>query len=252
MAVFGAIMGLIQRRKTGKGQWIDFAQMQALIHHFAEIYMDTAWNDRNQRTLGNRHPTAVQGCYPCRGPELTEETARDGGERWINITINNDEEWKSLCTVMGNPEWSKQEMFGTQESRRRHHDEFDRYVTEFTIHRDNFELFYVLQTYGVPSGPVEDWRDAHMDPQLNYRGFFQTISSEDAGTYRYSGFPWKFSETPLRVTHSPCALGEDNDYVYREVIKLTDEEIADLVNKKVIGDLSYEWAGPRPDYLAGK
>ena len=252
MAVFGAIMGLIQRRKTGKGQWIDFAQMQALIHHFAEIYMDAAWNDRNQRTLGNRHPTAVQGCYPCRGPESTDETARIGGERWINITINNDDEWKSLCTVMGNPDWSKEERFGTQESRRRHHDEFDRHVAKFTLHRDNFELFYVLQSYGVPAGPVEDWRDAHMDPQLNSRGFFQTIAAKDVGTYRYAGFPWKFSETPLKVTHPPCALGEDNDYVYRKVIKLTDEEIVELVKKKVIGDLLYEWAGIRPDYLAGK
>jgi crotonobetainyl-CoA:carnitine CoA-transferase CaiB-like acyl-CoA transferase len=252
MAVFGAIMGLLQRLKTGKGQWIDFAQMQALIHHFAEIYMDAAWNGRSQRTLGNRHHTAIQGCYPCRGPELTEETARDGGERWINITINNDEEWKNLCNVMGNPEWSRQEKFSTQESRRRYHDEFDRHVADFTLYRDNFELFYVLQSYGIPSGPVEDWRDTHMDPQLNFRGFFQTISSKDVGTYRYSGFPWKFSETSLRVTHSPCALGEDNDYVYRKVIKLTDEEIADLVNKKVIGDLSYEWAGPRPDYLSDK
>ena len=250
MAVFGAIMGLMQRRKTGKGQWIDFAQMQAMYHHFAEIYMDAAWNDRDQRTLGNRHPTAVQGCYPCRGPEPTLETAIHGGERWINITIDNDEAWAGLVRVMGNPAWAEDEKFASQEGRRRHHDEFDRRVSEFTGHRDNFELFYVLQAYGVPAGPVEDYRDTHMDPQLNFRGFFQTIGAEDVGTYRYPGFPWKFPATPLRVTHPPCRLGEDNDYIYREVMQLTDEEITDLEAKGVIGDLEYDWAGPMPDYLS--
>jgi len=249
MAVFGAILGLIQREKTGKGQWCDFAQMQAMMHHFAEIYMDAAWNGRDQRTLGNRHPTAVQGCYPCRGPEPTEETAREGGERWINITINDDGEWEALCEVLGDPDWTKDEKFATQESRRKHHDEFDRHIEAFTRHRDNFELFYVLQDYGVPAGPVEDHRDAHMDPQLNARNFFRTITGPDVGTFRYPAFPWNFSKTPLQVTHPPCRLGGDNDYVYREVIGLTDDEISDLTGKKVIGDLTYDWAGPMPEYL---
>jgi len=250
MAVFGAIMGLMQREMTGKGQWIDFAQMQALIPHIGEIYMDAAWNGRDQKTMGNRHPTAVQGCYPCRGPEPTEETAINGGERWINITINNDEEWEGLCKVMGHPKWSKSERFARQEDRHRHHDELDAHIEAFTRDRDNFELFYVLQHHGVPSGPVEDHRDSHMDPQLNAREFFQTMTAADIGTYRYAGFPWKFSGTPLKVTHPPCALGEDNEYIYREVIGLTEEEISDLKKKDIIGDLQYEWAGPMPEHIA--
>ena len=249
MAVFGAVMGLIQRRKTGKGQWMDFAQMQALTHHFADIYMDAAWNGRDHRTLGNRHPTAVQGCYPCRGPEPTEVTAIEGGERWINITLNNDEEWQGLCNVLGNPDWTGDKKFATQESRREHHDEFDEHMEAFTRQRDNFELFYVLQKHGVPAGPVEDYRDTHMDPQLNARDFFRTITGPDIGTYRYPAIPWKFSETPLKVTHPPCRLGEDNDYIYRQVIGLSDKEIADLTKKDIIGDLTYDWAGPMPDYL---
>jgi benzylsuccinate CoA-transferase BbsF subunit len=252
MAVFGAIMALIQRGKTGEGQWMDFAQMQSMMHHFAEIYMDAAWNGRDHRTLGNRHPTAVQGCYPCRGPEPTEDTALYGGERWINITINDDAEWRGLCDVMGNPDWTKEERFATRESRLTHHDEIDRQIEIFTRQRDNFELFYVLQDNGVPAGPVEDYRDTHMDPQLNFRNFFRTISAPDVGTYRYPAVPWQFSETPIEVTRPPCRLGEDNDYIYGEVIGLTDEEISTLEKKEVIGDLSYDWAGPMPDYLVDR
>ena len=186
----------------------------------------------------------------CRGPEPTEQTAINGGERWINITINNDQEWQGLCQVMGHPKWSKSEKFATQMDRHRHHDELDTHIEAFTRNRDNFELFYVLQDHGVPSGPVEDHRDSHMDPQLNFREFFHTMTTEDIGTYRYSGFPWKFSETPLKVTRPPCAMGEDNEYVYREVIGLTEEEISDLKEKDVIGDLEYDWAGPMPEHIA--
>ena len=250
MAVFGIIMGLLQREKTGKGQWIDFGQIEGMIHHYGEIYMDAAWNGRVQRTIGNRHPTAVQGCYLCRGPEPTFDTVVNGGERWINITINNDAEWKSFCQVMGNPEWCRDEKFATAEGRRRYHDELDVRIEAFTKTRDNFELFYVLQTRGVSAGPVEDNRDSHMDPQLNARNFFEVITGADIGTYRYPGYPWKFSETPCRVTHPPIMLGEDNDYVYRKVIGMTEAEIADLTEKKIIGDLIYPWIGPMPDHIA--
>ncbi len=250
MGAFMAIMGLFYRKRTGKGLWVDFAQIESVIPHLGEIYMDAAWNGRNQRTIGNRHPTAIQGCYRCRGPEPTLDTARFGGERWINITINNDEEWEGFCKALGNPEWTKDEKFADHLSRYRNHDELDRRIEEFTRQRDNFELMYVLQEHGVPAGVVQDWRDGHMCPQLNARGFFQTISQADTGTYRYPGFPWKFSETPLRVTHPPCMLGEDDDYVFKQVIGMADDEIARLKEQQVIGVKEYPWAGPRPDWLA--
>ncbi len=47
-------------------------------------------------------------------------------------------------------------------------------------------------------------------------------------------------------THPPCMLGEDNEYVYRDVIGLSDSEIIELEEKGVIGDLQYDWAGLCP------
>ena len=96
---------------------------------------------------------------------------------------------------------------------------------------------------------MEDPRDSFMDPQLNAREFFQTINGPDIGPYRYPGFPWKFSESPLQVFQPPCMLGEHNDYVYKDVIGLTDKEMDDLESAGVIGDLTYDWAGPMPDHI---
>jgi crotonobetainyl-CoA:carnitine CoA-transferase CaiB-like acyl-CoA transferase len=231
LAAFAAIMALRHRQRTGRGQWIDFAQIESVFPQLAEAYMDYAWNGRNQRTIGNHHPSAFQGCYRCRGQY-----------RWVNITINSDEEWQHFCSAIGNPPWTEDERFSDVLSRYKNHDELDRLIEEWTSQHDNFEVFYIMQRHGVPAGPVEDHRDAYMDPQLNARDFFQVISQADIGTYRYPGFLWKMSETPCSYRLPPCRLGEHNDYVFREVIGLSEEEITRLQEEKIIGGERYLWA----------
>ena len=231
LAAFAAIMALDQRKKTGRGQWIDFGQIESVFPHLAEALMDYAWNGREQRTIGNRHPSAIQGCYRCRG-----------SDRWVNITIASDEEWKGFCHALSNPSWCTEERFSDPLSRYKNHDELDRLIEEWTVQHDNFEIFYSLQKYGVPAGPVEDQRDTYMDPQLNAREFFHVISQEDVGTYRYPGFLWKMSETPCQYRLPPCRLGEHNEYVFKNVMGMSDEEIAELEKEKIIGGDRYIWA----------
>jgi len=60
------------------------------------------------------------------------DTVIYGGERWINITITNDEEWKGFCRVVGNPEWTGDEKFATAENRRQNHDELDKHIDRWT------------------------------------------------------------------------------------------------------------------------
>ena len=170
-AALGAIMGLRKRKRTGKGTAIDFAQIESFMTQLGEIYMDYTWNKRVQRTLGNRHPKAVQGCYRARGEDA-----------WVNITINNDEEWQGLCRAMGHPPWTKEDRFSTHEKRRVNHDAFDEHVEAWTVMYDKYEAFMILQNHGVPAGPVHYEADTFNDPHLNARGFFETIFQEDVGT----------------------------------------------------------------------
>jgi len=248
LAAMAAVMGLIYRRRTGKGVWVDFAQVQTVPNQLADLYMDAAWNKRDRRTIGNRHPSAVQGCYRCRGPEPTLETAYLGGEKWVNITISNDEEWEGFCRALGDPEWTKDERFADPVSRRRHQDELDAHIEAWTRQHDSFEVFYLLQRQGVPAGPVLDWRDTYADPQLNARDFFVVTGNEDVGLHRYPGFAWKFSKTPLQVTSPVARLGEHTAYVCKEILGMSDEEYACLKAKEVVGRDTYPWAPPRPDY----
>jgi len=230
MAAIGAILALRQRRRTGKGMAVDFAQIESMIPQLGEIYMDYAWNRRNQRTLGNRHPSAVQGCY-----------RRRGEDNWVNITINNDKEWLGLCRVMGNPDWARDPIFSNQVGRRENHDAIDMHLEKWTLKYDKFELFHILQKEGVPAGPVLTEKETYGDPHLNSRGFFKVIHQKDTGSYRYPGFLWNMSEMPPECQIPPPLMGEHNEYVFKEILGLSEKEINELTNKKVIGGDRYVW-----------
>ena len=153
----------------------------------------------------------------------------------MNITIVNDKQWEGFCRALGNPAWTNGGKFSTTLSRYKNHDELDSLIEEWTRQHGHFEIMYLLQKEGVPAGPVEDPRDAYDDPQLKERGFFEQITHEDVGTYLHPGMLWKMSKTPLSVRKPPCRLGEHNEYVYKKIIGVSDEEYAELEREGHIG-----------------
>ena len=114
-------------------------------------------------------------------------------------------------------------------------DELDRRIEEWTSTRDRFEAMHVLQRQGVAAGPVEFPDDAYNDPQMNDRGFFERISHPECGTHLYPGLLWRTARTPNSVRRHAPRLGEDNEYVYKKVIGVTDEEYAELEAEGHIG-----------------
>lgn len=229
---FAILSALEYRNRTGKGQFIELAQAETFLPWIAQALMDYDMNGRVQGTMGNRYPGAAPcGCYRCKGSSIAYgrlDLQPDVG-RYVCITCHNDEEWEGLCRAMGNPPWTREERFADATSRYRNQDELDGLVEEWTRERDPFEVMYIMQAEGVPAGPVEDYRDAFNDQHLRARGFFEWCTQEDCGTHLYPGMPWKMSNTPLSLNpRGPVRLGEDNDYVYKQVIGVSDNEYAKL------------------------
>jgi crotonobetainyl-CoA:carnitine CoA-transferase CaiB-like acyl-CoA transferase len=82
-----------------------------------------------------------------------------------------------------------------------------------------------LQQAGIAAGPVMREPDLFTDPHLHARGFFQVVTQAEAGTYPYPGLMWTMLKTPSTIRRPPVRMGEHNDYVYREILKLSDAEI---------------------------
>jgi len=235
------LMALYQRRKTGKGQYIDMAQVEATIPHLAQGVMDYTMNGRITERMGNRdYHGAVQGCYRCRDvqgkwvPGAGGNPPQEIVDTWVNITIT-DKDWPGFCRALGNPAWTGDPKFSDHLNRLKNHDELDRHITEWTRERDSYEVMHLLQREGVPAGPVMDEKDAYADPHLRARGFFEELTHADCGTHLYPGLAFKMSKTPNRLRLPPVRLGEHNEYVYKKVIGVTDEEYEALKKNGHIG-----------------
>lgn len=232
--VLAAMMALFYRHKTGKGQVIDCSQFETLPLCLSEAMMDCLMNQRVHTRIGNRdiHGAAPCGCYHCLGVD-----------NWVNITVTSEREWIGLKRALGYPAWAEEERFSNIQSRWKNQDDLDKHVNEWTTQKDKYVIMHLLQKEGVPSGPVMNAADSYNDPHLASRQFFIQVAHEDAGTHLYPGVAWKLSETPLTIRKPPVRFGEDNEYVYKQILRYSDEEYNKLVRQ---GEISNE---PSPNIL---
>ncbi len=228
--VLAAQMALKQREKTGKGCFVDIALGENFMPHLGEIFMDYTINGRAQGTPGNRDHlgSIVQGAYPC-----------DGDDEWIAISIDEIKQWHSLCQMMGKQELVEDPKFEDMASLRTNHDEIDRIIGTWTSDREPIALFHDLQRNGIPAGYLIHEEHAYNDPHLKDRDFFVSITAPEVGTYLHPGTTYGLSKTPFVVHKPPVRMGEDNDYVYRDVLGLTEEEYDTLKNA---GQITMDYA----------
>ena len=222
---FAMLAALHFRKRTGKGQLIELAQAENMIPYTGQFFMDYAMNGRDSGTIGNRHTSAVQGCYPCAGDD-----------RWVNITLYDDDNWKAFRNAIGSPAWTNDDRFSTHSARYENQRALDAHIADWTRRRDHYEVMHILQAVGIAAGPVMDQRDAFADPHLQERGIFEEVYHEDVdGSHLYVGAPYKMSDMPITIRSGPVQLGADNEYVYKKVLGVSDEEYAEFERMGHIG-----------------
>jgi crotonobetainyl-CoA:carnitine CoA-transferase CaiB-like acyl-CoA transferase len=225
-SAFAVIAALHHRNQTGEGQLIDLSQSENVMAHYCQATMEYVLNGRVLRPLGNRDycGTAPCGIYPCKGED-----------RWVAINVTSEDEWRGFCRALGNPPWIEEERFSDNLKRFHNQDQLDKRIAEWTREHDHYALMHLLQKEGVPAGPVMDARDCYNDPHLRDREFFEMVTQEECGTHLYPGAMYKLSATPLHIRMPPVRMGEHNEYVYKQVIGVSEEEYSDLETKGHIG-----------------
>ncbi|MBI3954025.1 MAG: CoA transferase [Chloroflexi bacterium] len=223
-SAFAILAALHHRRLTGRGQYIDLAQYESVINATGPMMLEYFANGRVPGRAGNRHPAAApHGVYRCRD----ENT-------WCAITVFADEEWQRLCQAIGRPELARDPRFDCLECRQANEDALDRTLEAWTSQRTPGEVMEQLQRCGVAAGAVQHAGDLlTRDPQLRARGHYHYPDHPEAGRRAYDGPPFKLSAAPARVERAPL-LAEHNDYLYRELLNLTEETITDYIVQGVI------------------
>ena len=225
------LMAIYQRNRTGEGTEIDVSAVEAGIHLCGPVLLDVSVNGRVTR--GSGFPSGNRLEYPNAAPHGVYPSI--GEDRWIAIAVFDDDEWQALLEVMGHPAWADDPRFATQADRFANQDALDDLVGEWTVGFDCHTAMAMLQQAGVRAGAVQNARDLNeSDPQIAHRGLFFEMDHPVIGEARFEGEPMKFSRTRPDLWRSAPLLGEDNVYVYREILGLSSDEIAALANAEVI------------------
>ena len=214
------ITALLHRKKTGKGQYIELSQLETSMQFLAPPMMDYMINGRTLGRSGNRSThEAPHAVYRCAGE----------GEKWCAIVVSTDEEWQSFRRVIGSPEWTTDPRFATLTGRKENEDELNELVEQWTINYTPQEVMIRLQAAGVAAGVAESGEDVVADPQMNHRGTFVTLEHPEIGSHIYEPPPYRFSKTPYELTMPAPCLGQHNEYVLKEVLGMSDDEVAELL-----------------------
>jgi benzylsuccinate CoA-transferase BbsF subunit len=220
---FALLAALHQRRQTGRGTFIDFSMVEATLCGVPESLMEYAMNRRQPARRGNSDPAAApHGVYPCRGDD-----------EWVAIAVGSQVEWRRLALALGQPDWTTEERFADAVGRKRHEPALDALIAAWTAERSAEEIVEALQAAGVPAGPVlPAWR-LPADPHLRARGLFVETEAPLGGRRLTIGAPWRI-QPDFSPTYAPAPrLGQDDEYVFKELLGLSDGEIAELVESKV-------------------
>ncbi len=244
-AATAILAALHYRNKTGRGQYIEIAQFESTACWTETAILDYTVNGRIQTGMNNRLPYAApHGVYRCRGEERevdycampdSEPMRRKKDERWCAIAVFSDEEWEAFCGAIGSPPWVREERFSTFAGRKDNEDELDRLIGEWTRDRSPEEVMVLFQQAGVAAGVVQDGEDLQTrDPQLKERGFYVYLDHPEAGKIAHDGLTFSLSATPGEIQRRAPLLGEHNEYVYREILGLSEEEVNQLITEGVL------------------
>jgi crotonobetainyl-CoA:carnitine CoA-transferase CaiB-like acyl-CoA transferase len=225
---FGAIailMALDHRRRTGQGQFIDLATTEGMSFINPHSLLDYTINGRIKERNGNKHAAwSPHGAFPCKGHD-----------EWVAIAVQSDEQFAALCNAIGRPELAEDDRFADALSRWRNEALLREPISHWTRRHERMETLRLLQTAGVPSGATHTNATIVDDPHLKDRGFFWWLERPiNEGKHPYYGFPAHLSKTPVTARKLPPTLGEDNAYVYGDVLGLGGARIAELDKSGVI------------------
>ncbi len=222
---------LHRKRTTGEGCWIDSSQVECGLYLTGTAVLDHSVNGRSWSRYGNRSPylpAAPHGVYPAAGDD-----------QWIAIAAFDQEQWLALTRVLRVPEWAADPKLITLEDRLAHQDHLDALLTAATAKWEPFQLMEELQAARVPAGVCQTAQDRYeTDPQLAHLDWLVEVEQAEMGHWPVKEVPVRFSETPAyiggRFDRSGPNYGQDNAYVYGELLGLSPDEIEDRSREGVI------------------
>jgi len=219
-AVAATVLGLCARSSGEGGRFIDLAQREGAMTLIGEAFVAASRGDEIV-------------FYGCRDDRFAPQGAYRaiGVEQWVVVSVRTDDEWRTLCGVIGRDDLSSL----TLDERRSRHDELDTAIAAWMQSQRPQVAMETLQAAGVPAGRVLDSGSVHDDLQLLHRDFWVYLAHPKLIRYKQQGVTWRLVDAaPVPRRHSPF-FGEHNAEILHE-LGLSDEDLSTLKKRAVIAD----------------
>jgi crotonobetainyl-CoA:carnitine CoA-transferase CaiB-like acyl-CoA transferase len=223
------LAALYHQRRTGQGQWVDIACIEAGITLAGLAALDATVNDRAERDIpvsSNRSaapPMAPHGIYGCAGQDA-----------WVAIACRHDDDWRSLAGAVGEA-WAGDERWGALAGRLAAQDELDVLLGDWTRTRRRDDVVGLVRAAGVPCGPVlRPVERCDANPDNDGWRLWPTVTHARYGPLRVDGLPVHLSATDWSLERGGPVLGQDNERVLGEILGLSGAEIGRLSDEGVI------------------
>jgi len=209
------LAAVVHRDRTGVGQFIDQSSTEAVAALAPDALLAHLLGAPDPGRSGNRHPVHA--------PHNLYRAA--GDDEWISIAVSSSDEWRALCEVIGRPDWCGK--YPDSASRKAGEEEIDAAVAAWAAARDAGDAFRLLQARGIAAAPSFTNAQLARDPHLSARGVFTEVVHPVIGVHRLMRAPWIFADAGVCSIRRPGPLlGQDNEYVLREVLQLSDADCA--------------------------
>jgi crotonobetainyl-CoA:carnitine CoA-transferase CaiB-like acyl-CoA transferase len=216
-SAFGAVMALLVRGKSGRGQCIDsalyecaFSFMEPWIPAYDKLgFVATRTGSRlPESTPNNLYPTA------------------DG--QFIHITAMADPVFRRLATAMGRSDLDSEVRFATAGARSENHEELDELIADWTLTHALTDLERMLDSHNVPASRIFTMADIFRDPHYRARQSVIEAPDDDLGSIAMAAVVPRLSATPGEVVHSGHRLGQDTREVLATLLGYSEARIAAL------------------------
>ena len=217
----GIQTALLERQKSGIGQWVNTSLLQAQI--FMLDFQAARWLSEKQIAgqAGNNHPTSV--------PTGVFKTS-DGS---INLAVAGETIWKRFVEAIEKKEWLQMEEFQDAKNRLKNRDYLNKLIEEVTVSKTSNEWVEMLEKVGVPCGPINSIDKVFDDPQVKHLGIAQPIETIPFGDTELVGQPFNLSRSPSLMKQRPPEKGEHNEDVLLD-LGFSIDELNDLRAKSII------------------
>jgi crotonobetainyl-CoA:carnitine CoA-transferase CaiB-like acyl-CoA transferase len=215
-AAIGAFAALLHKQRTGEGQRVDVASLDSMFATLGTRLIAHLMLGMDMPRSGSRDLlTAPVNVY----------AARDGD---IYIQAGTNGLFPKLCRGIGREDLLEVSEYRTVPGRMANQAVLEQAVADWAATRSCDEIAEVLEDAGIPFSKVETVSDVAASPQIAAREMIVESEHPGLGTLRLPGNPVKMDKSPPTIRKAPPQVGEDNEYVYRTILGLSDVELKAL------------------------